>query len=123
MTTELCCDVPGCTATVRYECRCRRCGHEPDAVERFHACAEHPAEAGAQHVLVRERPASWIAMREEVAWHTVEQLMLKSFTGGGLTEAEQRTVQDAYTADATGYGERHTRIVRDEVARRRRDGA
>jgi hypothetical protein len=57
-----------------------------------------------------------------VEWSTVERLMLKSFTGGGLTEAEQRTVYAAFNADPKGYSERHTRIVRDEVERRRRDG-
>jgi hypothetical protein len=57
-----------------------------------------------------------------VEWSAVERLMLKSFTGGGLTEGEQSTVQRAHKADPKGYSERHSRIVCEEVARKKRDG-
>ena len=60
---------------------------------------------------------------DPINWSAVERLMLKSFTGGGLTEDEQRTVQRAHGADPKGYAERHSRIVREEVARKQRDGA
>jgi len=57
-----------------------------------------------------------------VEWSKIERLMLKSFTGGGLTEDEQKMVQRAHKADPKGYGERHSQIVRKEVARKKRDG-
>lgn len=57
-----------------------------------------------------------------VEWSKIERLMLQSFTGGGLTEDEQSTVQRAHKADPKGYSERHARIVREEVARKQRDG-
>lgn len=60
--------------------------------------------------------------RQPVEWSKVDGLMLKSFTGGGLTESEQATVQAAFLAEPAEYGKRHTRIVRDEVARKQRDG-
>jgi hypothetical protein len=63
-----------------------------------------------------------VSKAASVEWSTVESLMLQSFTGGRLTEDEQRTVQRAYESDPKGYGERHSRIVREEVARKRRDG-
>lgn len=46
--------------------------------------------------------------------------MLKSFTGQGLTEAEQKLVQEAYKADPKQYGERNQRVRGDEIKRRQR---
>jgi hypothetical protein len=60
---------------------------------------------------------------DEYEWYEIERLMLKSFTGGTLTDAEQVQVQKAYEASSKEYGERHQKIVRDEVDRRRRYGA
>jgi hypothetical protein len=41
------------------ECECVRCRREPDAAERWHACAEHMQKAGATHLSVRQREAIW----------------------------------------------------------------
>jgi hypothetical protein len=56
-------------------------------------------------------------------WFKIEALMLKSFTGGTLTEGEQRTVQAAYEAEPKEYGERHQRVVREEIERRQKEFA
>jgi len=57
-----------------------------------------------------------------IDWSKIEKLMLKSFTGGGLSEDEQRQVGAAHKTAPKEYGERHARIVQDEVARKRRFG-
>ena len=57
-----------------------------------------------------------------IDWSRIERLMLKSFTGGGLSEDEQRQVEAAHKASPKEYGERHAIIVQDEVARKRRFG-
>ena len=55
-----------------------------------------------------------------IDWDKVERLMLRSFTGGGLTEEEQKLVQAAYKADPKEYGERNHRVRGDEIKRRQR---
>jgi hypothetical protein len=54
------CDKRGCTTPPILECACRRCGHEPDAVERFHSCLAHTADVEAQHDRMRQRDVLWI---------------------------------------------------------------
>jgi len=61
-------------------------------------------------------------MRRATNWFRIEQLMLKSFTGQALTEDEQREVQKAYEGDPKEYGQRHQRVVYEEIERKRRDG-
>ena len=63
-----------------------------------------------------------MSKRREVEWYKIEQIMLKSFTGGALSETEQALARAAHKADPKEYRELHTRIVRDEIARRRKDG-
>jgi hypothetical protein len=57
-----------------------------------------------------------------IDWNKIERLMLKSFTGGSLTEDEQRQVAAAHKASPKEYREHHARIVNDEVVRKRRFG-
>jgi len=50
-----------------------------------------------------------VKQQKQIRWAAVERLMLKAFTGGALTEAEQKTVEEAHKADPVEYGMLHTR--------------
>jgi hypothetical protein len=60
--------------------------------------------------------------REPIAWLRIEALMLKSWQGTTLSAEEQREINKAYKRDAKEYGARHQRLVREQIAERRRRG-
>lgn len=64
MTDHLRCDAGGCSAPPTFECACRRCVHEHDRTERFHACGDrkHKDEVEDTHLRVRDRDVVWITI-------------------------------------------------------------
>ena len=57
---------------------------------------------------------------DEVDWIRVERLMLKSFTGGGVTPEEQEFLEGAWKLDKTRYAALSRSVRRKEIEERRR---
>ncbi len=54
-----------------------------------------------------------------IDWRLIEHLCLRSFTGGTLSDDEQRVILDAYRREPEEYI-RRTHVVRDEERNRMR---
>ena len=64
--TEVFCDCAfprtvECAEPVTVVCVCPRCAREPE--DAFHASDEHRLKVEGHHLLIRERPAEWMAVR------------------------------------------------------------
>lgn len=59
-------------------------------------------------------------MATEVDWGRVERLMLKSFTGGGLTDPELLFLQGAFELDRDRYAALSRSVRHEEIKARQR---
>ncbi len=59
------------------------------------------------------------AGKKPIDWFRIKRLMLKSFTGGGLTSEELDEIQAAYKAAPKQYSKLHAEVKAAEVARLR----
>jgi len=62
-----------------------------------------------------------MARQKPIDWYRIKQLVLKSFTGRGMTEDETRECHDAMTRAPEEYSER-SRLVREAERQRIRKG-
>ena len=52
-----------------------------------------------------------------IDWDHMRALMLKSFTGGTLTDDEQKIIEDAYKQDPEKYGKENKEVKQEKIKR------